>query len=79
MMMGWSITKSRNLINIICIQQAQLPGRISLQKRTDRNGLFTAVTRSKGWVRVLGCGEDMEILYHEFEEIRNHDFKLYFA
>lgn len=51
----------------------------SLQRRTDRNGLFTAITRSKGWVRVLGCGEDMEILNQEFEEIKNHDFKLYFA
>lgn len=24
----------------------------SLQRRTDRNALFTAITRSKGWVRV---------------------------
>ena len=50
----------------------------SLQRRSDRNGLFTAITRSKGWVRVLGYGEDMEILNQEFEEIKNHDFKLYF-
>jgi Superfamily I DNA and RNA helicases len=50
----------------------------SLQRRSDRNGLFTAITRSKGWVRVLGYGEDMETLNQEFEDIRNHDFKLYF-
>lgn len=50
----------------------------SLQRRSDRNGLFTAITRSKGWVRVLGYGEDMEILDQEFEEIKNHNFKLYF-
>ena len=50
----------------------------SLQRRSDRNGLFTAITRSKGWVRVLGYGEDMEILNEEFEAIKNHQFKLYF-
>lgn len=50
----------------------------SLQRRSDRNGLFTAITRSKGWVRVLGFGEDMKILNEEFEEIRKHDYKLYF-
>lgn len=50
----------------------------SLQRRSDRNGLFTAITRSKGWVRVLGYGEDMKELEEEFEEIKKHDFKLYF-
>ena len=50
----------------------------SLRRRSDRNGLFTAITRSKGWVRVLGFGEDMEVLIQEFEEIKKHDFKLYF-
>lgn len=50
----------------------------SLQRRSDRNGLFTAITRSKGWVRVLGYGEDMETLNQEFDEIKNHNFKLYF-
>lgn len=50
----------------------------SLRRRSDRNGLFTAITRSKGWVRVLGYGEDMEALVKEFEEIKEHDFKLHF-
>lgn len=50
----------------------------SLQRRSDRNALFTAITRSKGWVRVLGYGEDMETLKQEFEEIKKHDYKLYF-
>lgn len=50
----------------------------SLQRRTDRNALFTAITRSKGWVRVLGYGEDMQTLCEEFEKIREHGFKLYF-
>ena len=50
----------------------------SLQRRSDRNGLFTAITRSKGWVRVLGYGEDMTILQEEFEEIKKQNFKLHF-
>lgn len=51
----------------------------SLQRRADRNALFTAITRSKGWVRVLGFGEDMETLKQEFDEIKKHDYKLYFS
>lgn len=50
----------------------------SLQRRADRNALFTAITRSKGWIRVLGYGEDMQTLQQEFEEIKHHDYKLYF-
>ncbi|MDD3278649.1 MAG: ATP-binding domain-containing protein [Lachnospiraceae bacterium] len=50
----------------------------SLRRRSDRNGLFTAITRSKGWIRVLGYGEDMEILHQEFEEIKRQNFKLHF-
>lgn len=50
----------------------------SLRRRSDRNGLFTAITRSKGWVRVLGYGEDMDALAQEFEEIKKHDYKLHF-
>ena len=50
----------------------------SLQRRSDRNALFTALTRSKGWVRVFGYGEDMKTLCKEFEQIKQHDFKLHF-
>lgn len=50
----------------------------SLRRRSDRNALFTAITRSKGWVRVLGYGEDMGALLEEFQEIQKHDYKLYF-
>lgn len=50
----------------------------SLRRRTDRNGLFTAITRSKGWVRVLGYGADMSVLQEEFEEIKRQHFKLHF-
>lgn len=50
----------------------------SLQRRSDRNALFTALTRSKGWVRVFGHGEDMDVLCKEFEQIKQHDFQLFF-
>ena len=35
-----------------------------------RNQLFTAITRSKAWVRVLGIGKRMEMLIKEYERIR---------
>ena len=50
----------------------------SLTRRSDRNALFTAITRSKGWVRVLGYGVEMESLIEEFNEIKNHNYELYF-
>lgn len=51
----------------------------SFQRRSDRNALFTAITRSKGWVRVLGYGKDMETLCKEFAEINRQEFKLHFS
>lgn len=43
-----------------------------------RNRLFTAITRSKAWVRVLGVGEKMDKLIEEFDEVRANDFRLRF-
>jgi superfamily I DNA and RNA helicase len=43
-----------------------------------RNQLFTAITRSKAWVRVLGVGSDMQALMREFEEIKRNNFSLRF-
>ncbi len=43
-----------------------------------RNQLFTAITRSKAWVRVIGVGTDMMLLKNEFEKIKQHDFSLQF-
>jgi len=43
-----------------------------------RNILFTAITRSKAWVRVVGFGSDMEKLIEEFSKIKNNNFKLRF-
>lgn len=44
-----------------------------------RNRLFTAITRSKAWVRVLGYGPDMEALKKEFERLKEHNFALNFV
>jgi superfamily I DNA and RNA helicase len=43
-----------------------------------RNRLFTAITRSKAWVRVTGVGSDMDILIEEYKKISQHNFRLSF-
>lgn len=44
-----------------------------------RNRLFTAITRSKAWVRVVGHGAGMERLIVEFEALRKTGFRLEFT
>ncbi|KKB63792.1 helicase [Robbsia andropogonis] len=46
---------------------------------TIRNRLFTAITRSKAWVRVLGYGPGMQQLIDEFERVKQHNFELSFV
>jgi superfamily I DNA and RNA helicase len=43
-----------------------------------RNRLFTAVTRSKAWVRVTGLDPNMSILTSEFNRIKAEEFALRF-
>jgi len=43
-----------------------------------RNRLFTAITRSKGWVRVLGIGDNMDGLIKEWKILENNKFSLKF-
>ncbi|MCA9474005.1 MAG: DEAD/DEAH box helicase [Nitrospira sp.] len=43
-----------------------------------RNRLFTAITRSKAWVRVLGIGPSMSALKAEYEKAKSLDFDLRF-
>jgi superfamily I DNA and RNA helicase len=45
---------------------------------TVRNQLFTAITRSKAWVRVLGVGKNMTLLQQEFESVKSNNFQLKF-
>ncbi|MGP9808639.1 DEAD/DEAH box helicase [Halomonas sp. AOP12-C2-37] len=49
------------------------PGLASL-----RNRLFTAITRSKAWVRVIGYGPRMQGLIDEFSILKQHGFVLDF-
>lgn len=50
----------------------------TLTKTSDRNALFTAITRSKGWVRMIGIGSEMDLLIEEFEKIKKYNYQLYF-
>jgi superfamily I DNA and RNA helicase len=43
-----------------------------------RNRLFTAITRSKAWVRVLGVGSRMAQLAEEYQRIKVANFTLSF-
>lgn len=44
-----------------------------------RNRLFTAITRSKAWVRVVGVGKAMSALKAEFEKAKAENFALRFV
>jgi superfamily I DNA and RNA helicase len=44
-----------------------------------RNRLFTAITRSKAWVRVIGYGPRMQGLIDEFLALKQRDFVLDFT
>ena len=44
-----------------------------------RNRLFTAITRSKAWIRVLGVGDSMRALVDEYEELKANSFELKFT
>ena len=43
-----------------------------------RNILFTAITRSKAWVRILGVGDYMEQLIAEYYKTKSNNFELFF-
>ena len=45
---------------------------------TRRNTLFTAITRSKAWVRICGWGPGMTSLQQEIEAIKRQEFQLQF-
>jgi superfamily I DNA and RNA helicase len=45
---------------------------------TRRNTMFTAITRSRAWVRICGWGDDMSPLVDEIDAVRSRDFHLDF-
>lgn len=44
-----------------------------------RNGLFTAITRSRAWVRLCGCGAGMDKIKEEFDALKQQQFSLHFT
>lgn len=44
-----------------------------------RNILFTAITRSRAWVRIFGCGKQMETLEVEIKKLVDNNYKLDFV
>ncbi len=44
-----------------------------------RNQLFTAITRSKAWVKIVGVGSQMQSLIEEFQRVEDHEFQLSFT
>jgi superfamily I DNA and RNA helicase len=47
--------------------------------RKKRNILFTAITRSKAWVKVFGIGTPMQELREEFHKVKKNSFTLSFT
>ena len=45
---------------------------------TRRNSLFTAITRSRAWVRISGWGEQMDPIRREIETVFSKNFQLKF-
>ena len=43
-----------------------------------RNQLFTAITRSKAWIRVLGVGSRMKEITKEYDKLKSQNFDLQF-
>lgn len=46
---------------------------------TRRNTLFTAITRSRAWVRVTGWGDQMEPITGEVADVMQNEFRLKFT
>jgi superfamily I DNA and RNA helicase len=68
-----------NEAGMVYIIDAQDCAGFGIGLATLRNRLFTAITRSKAWVRILGYGDGMVRLMNEFENLKNDDFRLSFT
>lgn len=51
---------------------------IGMEIIKQRNILFTAITRSRAWVRICGVGTDFDKLNSEFNKCKNNEFRLSF-
>ena len=67
-----------NEAGMVYIINAQDCNSASLNLASIRNRLFTAITRSEAWVRVLGVGPGMKDLMYEYDQLKRNDFELRF-
>jgi superfamily I DNA and RNA helicase len=67
-----------NEAGMVYVINAQDCNRSGVGLASLRNRLFTAITRSKAWVRVLGYGAQMQGLIEEFSALKKADFVLDF-
>ena len=63
------------MVYIINAQDCHSTGR---NLATIRNQLFTAITRSKAWIRVTGVGAGMRAIMSEYDALRRQQFELDF-
>ncbi|MYB40362.1 AAA family ATPase [Candidatus Saccharibacteria bacterium] len=63
------------MVYVINAQDCNLP---TMNLASIRNQLFTAITRSKSWIRVLGVGSHMDSLIEEFQRLKEANFVLRF-
>ncbi len=68
-----------NEAGMVYVVNAQDCDGIGVGLASIRNRLFTAITRSKAWVRVIGYGQGMANLMREFERLKRHNFRLDFT
>ena len=68
-----------NEVGMVYIINAQDSYEAQGQIAVARNRLFSAITRSKAWVRVLGVGSNMRKLSQEFAHVKAKDFQLEFV
>ena len=68
-----------NEAGMVYVINAQDCNSATLNLASVRNRLFTAITRSKAWVRVLGVGPGMKDLMYEYDQLRQNDFELRFT
>jgi superfamily I DNA and RNA helicase len=68
-----------NEAGMVYILNAQDCDSSSWNLASIRNRLFTAITRSKAWVRVLGMGNGMRNLVREYEDLKKNNFELRFT
>lgn len=69
----------RDAGGMVYVINAQAVHEAKEHEASARKYLYSALTRSQAWVRVLGIGSGMQGLQEEFSQVRAHDFQLTFA